>query len=94
MDEEIKTNILSPQTWLRLLVMILFVICANVALWVLWCVAALQFLFTLVTGRPNENVTAFSAGLLVYLSEIFEFLVFKTEERPFPFAPFPDGSER
>ncbi|GAB1262950.1 DUF4389 domain-containing protein [Aurantivibrio plasticivorans] len=93
MDEELKTNVLSPDIWMRLLVMVLMVICANVSLWVLWLVASLQFLFSLVLGRPNENIDEFSTGLLAYLRQIFEFLVFKTDDRPFPFAPFPRDDE-
>ena len=94
MDEELKTNILSPEIWIRLLVMVLMAICANLSLWVLWFVACLQFLFALVTGRPNENISEFCNWLLTYLRQIFEFLVFKTEEKPFPFTPFSrDGEE-
>jgi len=90
MDDEIRTNITSPDTWLRLLLMVLFGICASIALWVVWLVAAAQFLFSLITGRTNENIDRFAVVLVAYLGEIFSFLVYQTEERPFPFSPLPD----
>lgn len=93
MDEEIKTNIAAPDTWVRLLLMVLFGICASIALWVVWLVAAAQFLFSLITGRTNANIDSFASVLVAYLGQIFSFLVYQTEERPFPFSPLPDADD-
>lgn len=94
MDEEVKSNIADPDTWIRLLLMILFGVCASVALWIVWLTAAVQFLFALITGRPNENVHDFAGVLAAYLGQIFAFLLYQTEERPFPFSPLPSAASR
>ena len=86
MDEEIKANLSSPDTWLRLIVMIGFGIVASILIWLVWLVAAVQFICTLITGRINQNLDDFSAGLVLYLTRIFEYLMFRSNDRPFAFS--------
>ena len=86
MDEEIKAKIASPDTWLRLLLMIGFAIVANVLIWLVWLIAAVQFISTIIIGRVNQNLDDFSGSLVVYLTRIFEYLVFRAELKPYPFS--------
>jgi hypothetical protein len=50
-------------------------------------------LFTLVTRKPNLNLVSFSKKLGTYLSQIISFVTYASEERPFPFNPFPESDE-
>jgi hypothetical protein len=91
MERSLRENITDGRTWLRGLIMVLFVIVWNVAELVLMLVALIQFGFRLFTGVANPRLESFGQGLGTYLYQIVLFLTFKSEDRPFPFAPWPDG---
>lgn len=89
MDEEFKTNVKSKSIWMRGLFMLLFAFLYGIAEFVLIAVAVFQFGYALFTGRPNENATAFGYSVGSYIFDITKFVTFNTDERPFPFAPWP-----
>ena len=84
--EELKQNLLSLATWLRFLTMLVFLVCVWAASVVAGVVVLLQFLFVLVTTRPNEGLQQLGAQLGQYIHWIVDFLVFTTDAKPFPFA--------
>lgn len=92
MDDEIRTNITSPDTWLRLLLIIFFAFVANVLMWLVWIIAGVQFIWSLITGKTNENLDEFSSALVTYLTTIFEYLVYRSDTKPFPFSPWESGT--
>jgi len=86
--DELKQNLLSAATWLRFLIMVVLAICVWVASMVASVVVLLQFLWVLITTRPNPGLQQLGAQLGQYLHWIVDFLVFTSESRPFPFAPW------
>lgn len=80
------------RTWERLVYTLLFVVAFNVAEFVLWTVTAIQFLFKLVTGDPNARLRDFGQGLGTFIYDVVLFLTFRSEHKPFPFAPWPRGA--
>jgi hypothetical protein len=66
-----------------------YAILAWLAFWFLLVLSALQFIVLLVTGRVNPELRSFNLGLLQYLMELFAFISFARDDRPFPFGPFP-----
>ena len=74
----------------RGLLMAAFGLAAYVALWGVFVLAALQFVFTLIDRQPNVQLQAFSRNLAAWLLDIVAFLTFGTDVLPFPFTPFPD----
>jgi len=76
----------------RALFMAAYGIAAYVALWGLFVLAALQFVFVLIDRKPNEPLRGFSRNLALWLQEIVGFLTFNSDILPFPFAPFPDSA--
>ena len=93
MSEELKDNLTSGATWGRLLYMILFALVFNIAELVLGLVAIVQFLFRLITGAPDERLRQFGVSLGAYLRQIVLFQTFASEDRPFPFAPWPEADD-
>jgi hypothetical protein len=62
----------------------------GVAEFVTFAVVAFQFLSSLFTGQPNDLLTRFGGNLARYLQQIIVYMTFATEEKPFPFMPWPD----
>jgi hypothetical protein len=88
---ELKDNLKSKSTWLRLLFMILFVALWSISRLVVFAVVVLQFFWVLFTGTTNARLSAFGMGLATYSFQIITFLTYNTDEQPFPFSDWPVG---
>lgn len=91
MDAEMKERLTSRDLWMRALYMLFFVIAYSVAEIVLGLVVIFQFLTILFTRRANEPALRFGYNLGIYVRQILQFETFNSEDRPFPFADWPDG---
>lgn len=87
-----KSHLKSESTWMRLLYTALFAIIFNIAEAVVVVVFAIQFLSRLFTGRVNERLRALGQTLATYLYEIVLYITFQSDERPYPFGPWPHGT--
>ena len=47
----------------------------------------------LITTELNEQLLDFSDSLTKYVSQILFYITFKSEERPFPFSPWPSDEK-
>lgn len=90
MTGNIQENITRGSIWLRLVYMVVLGVAFYVAEFVTWVVVVIQFLTSLFTGRTNDRLTRLGRNLAQYLKQIMVFLTFAGEEKPFPFAPWPD----
>jgi len=90
MSGNLRQKLTRPSIWLRLVSMIVLAIAFNVAEIVIIAVVVFQFLAALFTRQPNTQFTRFGRNLARYLQQIINFLTFATEEKPFPFSPWPD----
>jgi hypothetical protein len=90
-QEQIKANMLSTTFWIRMLFMVIFAL----VLWALWLavivICVVQTVIVLITGEINDQLQKLGAIAANYLSQIVSFMVFATEEKPFPFSPFPES---
>jgi hypothetical protein len=48
-----------------------------------------QFVHTLFVGKPSNAVLDFSESLSAYIYEILLYVSFSSQDRPFPFGPWP-----
>ena len=90
MSGNIKDNITRCGIWLRLLFMIILGMAYGVAEAVAFAVVVFQFVASLFTGKPNDNLARFGRNLARYFQQIVAYLTFATEEKPFPFMAWPD----
>ncbi|MGI9357539.1 MAG: DUF4389 domain-containing protein [Rhizobiaceae bacterium] len=90
MSGNLRQKLTRPSIWLRLVSMIVLAIAFNVAEIVIFAVVVFQFLATLFTRKPNTQFSRFGHSLACYLQQIIAFMTFATEEKPFPFSPWPD----
>lgn len=75
--------------WMRGLIMFGFLIFFGVAEALLALVAILQFLWLVVTGAPNMALRFFGESLAVWAADAVRFQSCMTEEKPFPWKPWP-----
>ncbi|MFQ5533343.1 MAG: DUF4389 domain-containing protein [Sphingomonadales bacterium] len=77
--------------WLRILPLIFFGIIAWLMLIASYFMAAVQFIVVIVTDEPNAQLRDFAARIGSFVHELIDYLLYRTDQMPFPFAPFPDG---
>ncbi len=92
MKQETKDNLTSRNTWIRVVYMILFAVIFYIVEFVIAVIAIVQFLSTLFTGKVNQQLQALGQGVGVYVNEITVFLTYHTDDKPYPFAPWPKGA--
>ncbi|HEY8570473.1 DUF4389 domain-containing protein [Microbulbifer sp.] len=90
-NEQIKHNLTSSEHWLRLVFMVLFAILLEVAGVVMLATIILQFFFAIITGGPNDNLRQLGNQIASYIYQTLQFLIYNTEEKPFPFSEWPQS---
>ena len=86
MNEIKKEELLKPSKWIRLVFMIVYsLIIEIIALPLILILIFLQFLFHLIAGSPNNQIKNITNWLIDFLKDSFEYLTYKTEQKPFPF---------
>ncbi len=79
------------RAWRRIGFMALFVFAYGVAETALAAVVLGQIGFHLLGGAPNPRLQALGGALARYLYQILRYLTYSSEQRPFPFAPWPEA---
>ena len=92
-NEELKQNLTSTNQWLRLIYMVLFAVLLEIAGFVMLAVVIAQFLFAIVSGNANDNLRRLGDQIASYIYQTLQFLIYNTEEKPFPFAEWPESEE-
>jgi hypothetical protein len=85
-QEQIKQNLKDTNQWMRILYMVLFAIILYFASMVTGILIVVQAIFALITGEDNKNLRELGAGLATYINQIYLFLTYNDERKPFPFA--------
>ena len=90
-DEKLKTNISSTDTWLRLLITLGFGVLTSVVMMpVVWVLAGVQLLFQLITGQRNDNLHQVHRSLAAWLGQVFSYMLSVSNQKPFPFSDLPE----
>lgn len=92
--DELKSNLLSPKHWQRLIFMLLFAVLLHVASITMWVLVALQFLFALITGKDNANLRSLGDSISTYIFQALQFLTYSSEQKPFPFSDWPSAARQ
>ncbi len=75
--------------WMRLLFMVIFVIVADLTLWIIAAIAVVQFILHWISGELNANVHAFAKRANAFFGQIVAFVSYASDVVPFPFSPLP-----
>ena len=88
-DQDRAEVYVRPSPWTRLLAMIILVLVFGVAQSLMGFIALVQFIWTLIDKEPNENLLGFSRSLSAWIHQTARFLMFVTDDRPFPWTDWP-----
>ena len=86
------TNVKARSTWVRGLYMVLFAVIYGVAEFLTGAIVLFQFVMLVLTGRTNEQLRGFGGKLATFMYQIVLFLTFNSEDKPYPFGPWPEGA--
>ena len=85
----IKENAKNIDVWTRGLFILIYGVIFYFLFGLIWLVVIFQFFMKLITTELNAQLLDFSDSLSRYVSQILLYITFKSEERPFPFSPWP-----
>ena len=80
-----KDEILKTSKWIRFIFMVLYAFVINFVLTISIGLAFIQFLFVLFTSKVNTSISSINSHVLEFFNDSLMFLLFQTEEKPFPF---------
>lgn len=75
--------------WMRGLFMLLLLFAFGIAHALLWVTAVVQFLWLFFAGQSNGFLVRFGASLAIWLAQAAQFVTCASEEKPFPWSPWP-----
>ena len=83
-----------PSIWIRGLYMLLFIVITRVTEAVIFLIMLVQFIFKASKGNTNDKLERLGDQLSQYLYDIVQFQTFNTEDKPFPFAEWPESGKQ
>lgn len=89
-DPQFKEHITARTTWVRGLYILLFAIVYWLAEILVVAVVLFQFLSTLLTGKNNLQLLRLGRQLSDFVRQLLMFVTYNSEEKPFPFGPWPN----
>ena len=88
MNEQTKEIEVKNNPWERGLYMLLFVFIYSAAEVVLGALVLVHFILVLINGKPDQRLKDFGSDLSAFIYQVFLFLTYNTDEKPFPFKPW------
>jgi len=89
MKAETKAALIEQHKWQRFMYMVAFAFALQISELVLMGIVIFQFAKYLLNGEPNQRLSQFSESLANYVYAVIRFLTFASDDKPFPFAPWP-----
>lgn len=91
MTEQSVVTVRRQHVWQRGLFMLLMAIVYQLCGTLLFIIAVIQFVLVLLKDVPNARLLAFGRSLGSYLKQIANYLVFASDDVPFPFSDWPSA---
>jgi hypothetical protein len=88
-EEDLKKNVKDKDTWLRFLYLVVFGVAFYLSILLTFAASVFQFLAKLFNGAAFVGVAEFGENLANYQQQVTRYLTFSSDDKPFPFAPFP-----
>ena len=94
MSNDVKDNLKSQSTWMRVLYVLIYAIFYTIAEVVLFAVIVFQFLLKLFTAETNERLCKLGQGMSTYIYQILQYMTFNSDYHPYPFGAWPKGEPK
>jgi hypothetical protein len=78
--------------WPRICYMVGYGMAANMAFWAMVFLTIAQAIFILSSGNGNSELKVFTGQLSSFMKQAMDFVIFQSEEKPFPFQAFPEAN--
>ena len=88
--EEVETVEREKPGVSRALFIILYLIIIRLISAVLFVIAITQYIYSWLTGEPNDKIMVFTESLAIYSKQLVEYVGFNTDERPWPVGEWPE----
>ena len=56
--------------------------------------SVIQFGFQLFEGIPNARLVSLSNQIIVYITQIFDYITYQTDQKPYPYSSLPTKAEK
>lgn len=84
-----KQGYLEQSYWFRIIFMIVFWAVLNIAITVFGLLVLIVGVVRFASAHKPVTLSGWLLSVAAFLQQIFAFLSFQTEEKPFPFQPWP-----
>ncbi|MDR3425784.1 MAG: DUF4389 domain-containing protein [Alphaproteobacteria bacterium] len=91
-EEDLKKHVKDKDTWLRFIYLVVFGVAFYLSILLTFAASIFQFLAKLFGGSAFAGLSEFGGNLATYQGQVTRYLTFASDEKPFPFAPFPAKS--
>ena len=91
--DEVKEEVLKASKWARFFFMFVYSFVVSAVLNIAIGIAIIQFLFFLFTSKINASLFDFNKHMYSFIEDTLKFLLFETEEKPFPFKKSENESD-
>jgi hypothetical protein len=88
-QDELKKHVSDKDTWLRFVYIVVLWVAFYLTALIAFAITVFQFLAKLFSGAAYIGLKSFGANIALYQAQITRFVTYATDEKPFPFAPFP-----
>ena len=88
-EEELKRHVKDKDTWLRFVYLVVFGVAFYLSVGLTFAASVFQFLAKLFSGSQFDGLAEFGDNLGSYQAQVTRYLTFASDDKPFPFAPFP-----
>jgi len=87
--EEIKKTEREKPGVARALYTLLYLVIGRFISMVLFVIVITQYIYSWLTGAPNENILTFTANMGEYTKQLVSYVGFNTDEKPWPVGDWP-----
>lgn len=86
-----KSGIASEHFWLRILFMLFFIVAYQIVELLVLIISLIQLVYVALNNDKNLFLQQTGASLSDYAQQIFRYLTWNSETKPYPFTPWPQG---
>ncbi|MFA5630678.1 MAG: DUF4389 domain-containing protein [Porticoccaceae bacterium] len=93
MAEPRQSNLTNPDLWIRLIYMILFWLFSWLARAAVGIIGIVQFVMVLLNSEASVRLRGWGDSIARWTEQVYRFLTFASEEKPYPFQDWPVAEE-